>query len=154
MRHRRLLLLAILLAIAALGACGTSAVGVDTCTTIEDALCKRANELGCPESDLPHSGDSLSACTRFYSIACLHGLATTATITKEQVSACVGAIEDIKTAKQCSVIEAPETTDACAWLIPPEGGADAEAGTVDASTVDGASVTFGDAASSDGGAGG
>ena len=128
MRHRRLLLLAILLAIAALGACGTSAVGVDTCTPIEDA--------------------------RFYSIACLHGLATTATITKEQVSACVGAIEDIKTAKQCSVIEAPETTDACAWLIPPEGGADAEAGTVDASTVDGASVTFGDAASSDGGAGG
>jgi len=50
---------------------------------------------------------------------------TTAPYTKLQVSECVDAIEAVTTTKQCSVIEAPETADACAWLIPPEAGVDA-----------------------------
>jgi hypothetical protein len=125
MRRSRLILLAVLVGIAAVVACGTSAIGVDDCTTIEDALCKRVAEVpSCMEpNELPHPGDSVSACTRFYSIACLHGLATTTAPLKEQVTACVDAINETK---NCAVLEAPQFAPdaACAWLIPPDGGVD------------------------------
>ncbi len=151
MRRPRLVFFAIVGALAALAACGNGAIGVDDCRTIEDALCQRADALGCsPMNDLPPSTDSLSACTRFYSIACLHGLETTATYTKEQVTTCVDAINAIKTPRLCSVIESPQTAPdaACAWLIPPEAGADAgDAATADAATdasADGSDGSDGD----------
>jgi hypothetical protein len=147
MRAWRLLFLVALGVSASLGACGTSAVGVDDCNAIEDALCKRAADMTCPGlydlSQPPHPGgssDNAAACIRFYSIACLHGLVVTTAPTKLEVSTCVDAIN---VTDACSVIETPQSApdDACAWLVPPEAGTDAEASTADAGDAGDAAST-------------
>jgi hypothetical protein len=147
MRAWRLLFLVALGVSATLAACGTTAVGVDDCNAIEDALCKRAADMTCPGSyDLSQplhpggSAENAAACIRFYSIACLHGLVVTTAPNKLEVTTCVDAINGTDS---CSVIEYPQTApdDACAWLIPPEAGTDAEASTADAGDAGDAAST-------------
>jgi hypothetical protein len=139
MRRRRLIILVFFGAVASLGACGTDAVGVDDCNTIEDALCRQAAAIPCPEDDLPHSGDGVAACIRFYSVACLHGLVTTLAPMKGEVTACVDAINALPLdTTSCTIINLPESAPdgACAWLIAPEAGVDAEAGSAAADSAD------------------
>jgi hypothetical protein len=124
---------ALALGVAAAGACGTDAVGVDTCRQIESARCKRAPD--CPDIHLdakPHAGDGVDACIRFYDDACQHGLASGTDPGAIKLNACVAAIN----AGSCTVVEAPESDPACAWLIPP-ATPDAAADTSDADASDG-----------------
>ncbi len=145
MRAWKLFLFLVTVAVsAALDGCSTSAVGVDDCNAIEDALCNRAAAMNCPGIDLlqpsPAQGnstaDQLAACIRYYSIACLHGLLTTKAPMKEQVTACVDAINS--DASSCYVIENPQYApdNACSWLVPPEAGTDAEADAADVGAGD------------------
>jgi hypothetical protein len=159
MRRERLILLAVLALLggmAAIGACGTGAIGVDDCTKIEDALCEKAASIPCSEPNvLPHPANELSACTRFYSIACLHGLETTIAPTTPQVTACVAAINAIRTTELCSVIYNPETAPdaACAWLIPPEAGAEAGEAEAADGAADATTDALADAGNADAGDG-
>lgn len=105
--------------------CGTDAVGIETCRTIETARCKQAPR--CPDVNLnvPVHRDSPStdveACTRFYRDACLHGLSTPDP-GGPPTQACVTAI----TNGTCAVVLHPETDPACGWLNPaPDAGSDA-----------------------------
>jgi hypothetical protein len=136
-------LLAVLGGVGALiAACGTDAVGVETCRQIEEARCRSAPN--CPDINLSvpvhrgSPGTDIDACIRYYHDACLHGLVASdpgGPATK----ACVDAIN----AGDCKVVEHPETVTACAWLTPPapapadaaaeaaEGSTEADAGPVD-----------------------
>jgi hypothetical protein len=122
------------------GACGTDAVGIETCRQIEEARCRRAPD--CPDIDLskpPHRGSpatDVDACIRFYRDACLHGLAVAdpgAVTTK----ACIDAIG----AGSCTVVEHPETAAACAWLIPPAPSPATDASDGPADAIDAAPDT-------------
>jgi hypothetical protein len=107
---------AISLGVAAAAACGTDAVGVETCRKIETIRCRRAP--GCPNLSLAmpvHTGDDIDACIRFYNDACQHGLANGTDHSGPDLNACVNVI----TNGACSVVEHPESDPACAWLIPP-----------------------------------
>jgi hypothetical protein len=138
--HRAILVLLVLmlLVMGALGACGTSAVGVDVCDEIETARCQRAAALGncgvdfeAPYADATGGTSSAqvaqnaATCTRFYGVACLHGLETpyvpgaSSTLLRD----CLWEIED---ATNCAVITNPtEAGVNCAWLAdtgPPDTG--------------------------------
>jgi hypothetical protein len=117
-------------ALVPLAACGTSAIGVDICDSIETARCNRAVLLGClpdlPDSDInlsvpPHPDDNASACIEYYKVACLHGLVTSTLPEGGQVTECVDFISQSAT---CPFVAQPQTADACAWLIPPAVVAD------------------------------
>jgi hypothetical protein len=109
--------LALGLAVAAVAsACGTNAVGVDACKQIEEARCQQAPQ--CQISLQPpyhQTGDDVAACIRYYDIACQHGLASSNDPGTAAVNACVQAIQN----HGCSVVSAPESDPACAFLIPP-----------------------------------
>lgn len=85
MRKRRVAFFVVFGVVLPLGACGTSALGVDVCEQIEDARCTRANQLGgcgidflAPFSDASGMSDAnVTACVNFYSVACLHGIMAT-----------------------------------------------------------------------------
>jgi hypothetical protein len=107
------------------GACGTDAVGVETCKKIEHARCDWA--MQCAMDD-PSSGIDLNRpvrrskstspvddCYRFYDDACLHGLPAPDPNDAGAVQACVDAINT----GDCTIVIHPETADACAFLIPP-----------------------------------
>lgn len=127
---------ALALAVVAM-ACGSSAVGVDTCKSVEEARC---NQLpNCPNVQVSPpiwftNGTAVQACVRYYDTACGHGLSTGTDPGTAAVNACVSAINQ----NGCGVVAAPETDPACAWLIPP---AEADAG-------DGGDASDGDAADS------
>jgi hypothetical protein len=120
-------------AIAIVAACGTDAVGVQTCRQIEEARCRRAP--GCPQFDLgqPVHRNSpttdIDSCIRYYDDACLHGLATNSDPGATTTKACIDAIN----AGDCDIVAHPENAPACAWLIPPaappavDAAADADA---------------------------
>lgn len=125
-------------------ACGSNAVGVQTCQTIESARCSRAP--GCNISlttpvhrDTP--ADDISACQRYYDVACLHGLRTTVNPSPTDVNACLDLITHTR---DCNLVEHPEEDDsgACGWLVPPapppvpEASADAADGEVADAGVD------------------
>jgi hypothetical protein len=101
-------------------ACGTDAVGVETCRQVEEARCRQAPK--CPEIDLskPRHRDTpnsdVDACIRFYRDACLHGLATNADPGALSLRQCVDAINR----GDCAVVEHPESDPACFWLVPPQ----------------------------------
>jgi hypothetical protein len=100
-----------------LGACGTDAVGVETCRQIEEARCRQAPN--CPDIDLSvpkHRDPNVDACIRYYRDACLHGLAAPADPGAVATKACIDAINR----GNCQIVEHPETDPACAWLIPPQ----------------------------------
>ncbi|MEO6574143.1 MAG: hypothetical protein ABIP89_09910 [Polyangiaceae bacterium] len=105
--------------------CGTDAVGIETCRTIETARCKQAPR--CPDINLnsPVHRDSpqtdVEACVRFYHDACLHGLST-GDPGGPATQACVAAINE----GDCNVVLHPETDIRCLWLNPaPDAGVDA-----------------------------
>lgn len=112
--------------------CGTDAVGVETCRTIETTRCEQAPR--CPGVDLnvPLHRDSpktdVEACIRFYRDACLHGLST-GDPGGPATQACVNAIKT----KDCDIVLHPEHDMACLWLNPaPDAGIDAPVDATDA----------------------
>jgi hypothetical protein len=116
---------ALILAMVAV-ACGTNAVGVDACNSIEDARCMRAPGCDIDISDPVHrTGTDVSSCIRYYNTACLHGVDLSTAPSAVEVSACVAAVNN----GACSVVSAPETDPACSWLVVvvADAGADADA---------------------------
>lgn len=113
-------------------ACGTEAKGVDACKRIERVRCESAAACGIDLSRPVHRGDSPSddvgACIRYYDDACLHGLASGVEPGNVAVDECVKALET----GSCDVVRAPETSPACAFLVPAPA---APAATPDAATT-------------------
>ena len=119
------------LAVAFALACGQTAIGTDACTSIEHARCQwivqcfaDAANYGLPtrQSD-SDAASPVDDCVRYYNDACLHGLVTNVAPSTDQVSACVGAINN---ATDCTIVYNPETADACAFLLN-DAGLDADA---------------------------
>jgi hypothetical protein len=114
---------------AVIAACGTDAVGIETCQKIETARCNRAQGCNISLGDPLHTGSDLASCIRFYRDACQHGLASNTDPGGPTVAACVDAINN----GDCTVVLKPESDPSCAFLIPPapapvvEAGADADA---------------------------
>jgi hypothetical protein len=96
-------------------ACGTDAVGVDACRQIESVRCQRAPSCGI-SLEPPHraSGTDVDECVRFYDDACLHGLVNGNDPGALAVNSCVAALKSA----DCTVVVAPESTQACSWLVP------------------------------------
>jgi hypothetical protein len=120
---------------ALLPACGTNPVGVDACKKIEETRCESAQACGIGLENPAHTGDTpaenVAACERYYDDACLHGLATTVPPRPQDVDACVQAI----ITGSCDVVREPQTSPACAFLLPPVAVvADAAAVDADATT--------------------
>jgi hypothetical protein len=111
-------------------ACGTDAVGVDSCKQIEDARCQQAPACGISLANPPHRDPDVEACIRFYDVACLHGLDISADPGAVAVQACVTAIKT----NGCNTVVHPETDPACAFLVPPpvDAGIDGPADGADA----------------------
>jgi hypothetical protein len=67
--------------------CGSNAVGVDECRTIETARCEAATACG-------FAADKVQSCTLFYRDECLHGVenADAGTPAATAVDACVAAV--------------------------------------------------------------
>ncbi len=105
--------------LASAAACGTEPVGVEACRKIERVRCESAQACGIDLGRPLHSGDSpesnVAACIRYYDDQCLHGLVTTKEPSPQSVDACVDAI----ITGDCSVVRAPETNEACSFLVPP-----------------------------------
>jgi hypothetical protein len=113
-------------------ACGTDATGVTSCKQIEDARCRRATACGIAlQPPYSTSGSSVDECIRFYDTACLHGLET-GDPGPVVVGQCVAAITD----GGCGVVAAPQSSPACAWLVPAGQTNDAAATAVDAGSGD------------------
>jgi hypothetical protein len=108
-------------------ACGTDAVGIQTCRQIEEARCRQAPACGISLQPPYHaSGSDVDECIRFYDVACLHGLASGNDPGPIAVNACLAAIHGAS-GSDCSVVVSPETAPACAWLGPSSGASDASA---------------------------
>lgn len=115
-------------------ACGTDAVGIETCRSVEDARCKQAPHCGIDLTKPPHRNsptNDVEACIRYYDTACLHGLEVPTDPGATAANACIAAINT----GDCMTVLHPETNAACTWLNPPppapdagEDGAAAEAG--------------------------
>jgi hypothetical protein len=109
------------------GACGTSAVGVAACKSIEEARCRQIPS--CPNVQISPplwytAGSATDACIEYYETACLHGLSVSDPGTSD-VNNCVYAINN----DGCDVVAEPQIDPLCAWLIPPAVEEDAgEAG--------------------------
>ncbi len=105
--------------VASSAACGTEPVGVDACKKIERVRCESAQACAIDLGHPLHSGTSeesnVAACIRYYDDQCLHGLVVTKEPSPQDVDACVDAI----IAGDCSVVKAPETHEACKFLVPP-----------------------------------
>ena len=113
----------IAIAVAGSTACGTDAVGVEACREIEAARCKRAVECGIP-LDSPKPGtDPVAACERFYVDACLHGIQSAYDPNPAERKACLDAVGT----GTCDVVKQPETSKACAFIVPPAAPATTDA---------------------------
>lgn len=117
----------------ALVACGTDAVGVESCRILEYARCERAPGCGIALEKPPHEGapdEDVTACKRYYKDACLHGLASGTDPGAVEVEACKQAIET----GSCDVVRSPSSDPACAFLDeePPAPDAGDDAATEDA----------------------
>ena len=112
-------LLALALGLAPIvGACGSSAVGVGACKSIEEARCNQVPN--CPNVQVSPplwytTGSAVDACIRYYDTACLHGLSVGTNPSSSEVSLCVDAING----NGCNVVASPQVDPACAWLVPP-----------------------------------
>jgi len=105
-------------------ACGSKAVGVDTCKQIETARCQAApacNNVSITPPDYT-SGTDVAACTRYYDVACLDGLQVSAP-TSAEVTACIASINT-----SCAYVSTPQDSPACAWLsTTPDAGNEVDA---------------------------
>jgi hypothetical protein len=122
MLRLRLLFAAGVLALfaAVFAACGTDAMGTDTCRKIEQARCRRGPS--CPEIGV-QAGAGVEECVQFARDRCLHGLAV-ADPGPAAADKCVAAIDATMT---CAEVASPETLPACAFLQPapvPDAGLD------------------------------
>jgi len=140
--------------------CGSGAIGVDKCRSIEQARCEAGSHCGIV--------DDVEQCKLYYRDQCLHGLAH-GDASSSEVDHCVKTIQlagdcakkngvDAKLSScapppsaapnglttACAIVETPQQTDECAFLsaVPPEAGA-AEGGGSDAG--DAAADAAGDA---------
>jgi hypothetical protein len=95
------------------GACGTSAVDVQACRTIEEARCERAQACGISLATPVHDGNNVDFCIRFYDDQCLHGLVTQQVPGTTAVNACVADIN-----KSCTYVINPQASTNCSFLIP------------------------------------
>ena len=127
LRHR-LALSAFPLWIAALGACGTDAMGTDACRKIEQARCRKAP--ACPDLSV-QAGAGVEECAQFARDRCLHGLAV-ADPGLAVVDQCVSAIDH---SASCDAIASPESMMACAFLLPSPVMADAGSDVMEAATA-------------------
>jgi hypothetical protein len=111
-------LLALVLGLAPVaGACGSSAMGVDACKSIEEARCRQVP--ACPNVEVSPpiwytTGSAVDACIRYYDTACLHGLSIGSNPASSDVTQCVAAING-----SCAAVAEPQSVPACAWLVPP-----------------------------------
>jgi hypothetical protein len=112
-------------------ACGTSAVGVQACRSIETARCEAAPACKLALSPPVYIGDAVTACVRFYDDQCLHGLVTTLTPTTLEVNQCVAAINAAGAAAAkgnlafCGTVSEPgQNLTACGFLNPVDAGED------------------------------
>jgi hypothetical protein len=136
------LALALGLVASAFGApgCGTSAVGVEACRSIETARCM--NAPNCAQQDAGINlgvpvhrgspGTDIDACISFYRDQCLHGLEATTDPGTVAVNACVASINAAGARGDCTVIEHPESTAECAFLSNVADAAAADTATADA----------------------
>jgi len=164
MRRGRVAFFVVFGVLVPLGACGTSAIGVDVCNQIESARCTRIGTLAMngtacsnPDSGVPidllapyaaagsSPTENVAACIRFYSIACLHGLATTTPPSNtgtDSVQTCLNAIND----GSCALVLDPTGEaggGACQWLVPPpDAGSDVHDGSVSDAPLTDTTVTF------------
>lgn len=94
-----------LLAALAPASCGTDAVGVDACRTIETARCEAATACG-------FTAAKVDACTLFYRDQCLHGVenADAGVPATKVVDACVAAINATAACAKAGA----KTVDGCA----------------------------------------
>jgi hypothetical protein len=109
--------LALGLAAAVLGApgCGTDAVGVEACRSIETARCKNAQACQIDLTNPVHRDTpaaDVDNCILFYRDACLHGLMATTDPGTPAVNACVARINT----GDCTAVKTPEQTTECAFL--------------------------------------
>ncbi len=131
-------------------ACGTDAVGVESCRKLENVRCEKAPECGISLEKPPHEGspdEDVTACKRYYKDACLHGLPSGKDPGELEVEACAEAIRT----GSCDVVRVPSSTPACAFLLEQpaveDAGSDADldASSADAGTSNGAFDAIGDA---------
>lgn len=116
-----------------LGSCGTDALGIETCRSIEWARCDAALACGLV--------DDAESCKRYSRDHCLHGVAVEAP-SPTQVNRCVAAIEKLgrcaddhgrKSSAEkcddglssggenvCELVLEPELAKPCEFLVPPE----------------------------------
>jgi hypothetical protein len=111
---------AVAIAVTSVVACGTDPVGVESCRRIEQARCENGPTCGVNLSTPVNRGDNkpelaVAACIRYYDDACQHGLVAPTDPGPVQVDACVNAINT----GDCSVVLKPESSPACAFLVPP-----------------------------------
>lgn len=116
-------------------ACGTDAVGVSQCRTIEAARCRAGAACGLVED--------VEACLRYSRDQCLHGTATPGAPKRTTLTHCVDVLDDARVcaldsnkmkasdcgidlvsgsggASVCDVIVEPEKAQLCAFLNPEE----------------------------------
>ncbi len=110
-------------------ACGTDAVGVETCKKIERVRCQWAEACGV-DLDKPvirraKSTSKVDDCFRFYEDACLHGLPVADPNDAGVVQACIDSINT----GNCDWVRHPENAPECSWLIPPPDSGVADSGT-------------------------
>ena len=118
--------------LAAAPGCGSDAVGVGECREIERARCEVGSACGLVSD--------LDACRRFYRDHCLHGLSLEESPSKQRLDRCTNLILALAACvknlgadasyaecglqvpatleKACGVVESPEQTEACAFLVP------------------------------------
>jgi hypothetical protein len=96
---------ALLLILLAPASCGTDAVGVEACRTIETARCQAATACG-------FTAEKVDSCTLFYRDECLHGIenADAGTPATTTVDACVAAIDATAACAKAGA----KTLDGCA----------------------------------------
>ena len=119
MRRLWVLLFAAAAVSAAVLACGTDPVGVESCRQIEKVRCESAPACGIDLGKPVHKGDTpqaaVAGCIRYYDDACLHGLVTNEDPGSVKTQACVDAIIN----GDCDIVKTPEKSPDCAFLIPP-----------------------------------
>ncbi len=96
-------------------ACGTDAVGVESCRSIETARCKMAPNCNVDLSQPVHRGSpgtDIDACIQFYNDQCLHGLAAQSDPGTIAVNACIGDINS----GNCDYVVNPQHAPNCAFL--------------------------------------
>jgi hypothetical protein len=125
---------AALLVSALVWACGTDAIGIDTCKAIQRERCRwvKACEINVDTPTVIRRDKGTTGvddCIRFYDDACLHGMAA-ADPGDAAVSACIAAINS----GDCEIVRHPEIDPACAWIIPPPDSGSTQADAGDAAT--------------------